>query len=173
MRASYRVQTLMRVVFGLLVLATVPLAALAGRATYHDVVAHNARAEARVQIVPATLDADVPEPTSMPAAGFAVVPAHWTAAGRRHTGQFGVVSSMRKGDTVPLRVGPTGEPAPAPAVAEPATNAVVAAVMTFTMSNICLIALWRTYSYLADRRRRAQWAREWNALGDTPDWNHL
>jgi hypothetical protein len=172
MRPSYRVQTLLRVLTVAAMVATVPLSMLTGTATFHSVAAQNARASAGVHTVPATIDS-VPDAKAFPPSGIAVVPVHWTDNGTRHTDHMGVGPDARKGQREPILVRADGTPAPPLEQAQPMPNAVIVGLMTLALSNLLLLALWRLFTLWLDRRRRLQWEREWAALGDTPDWNHL
>lgn len=172
MRASYRVQALLRLITAAAMIGTVPLAIFAGMVTFHDVVAQNAKATAGVHTVMATID-NVPDPKAYPPSGIAVVPVHWTDNGKRHTDQMGVGPDARKGQQEPILVQADGNPAPPQEQVEPTPNAVIVGLITFALANVVLLALWRLFTLWLDRRRRRQWEREWSALGDTPDWNHL
>jgi hypothetical protein len=167
MRVTDRIQSSLKLALAVLLIATVPVAALFGLMVHGAVLRAAATGQAGVRVVSATLDADTARPSYR--ANAMAIPAHWTVAGQRHTGLLEVAGSAPRGTRIALRVDAAGNPAAQPLTRADATpDAVFEAVLALAMADAALLALWWLAKVWLDRHRRAQWAREWALVDLAP-----
>jgi hypothetical protein len=137
---------------------------------------HSGAAEQRSQRgwheVSAVLLRSAPAPAAFAGGlyGGTWVPAKWTAPdGRPRTGEIDVITSLAKGQTVPIWVDPTGLPTGPPLTHRAVlARTVLAAALVPVVLAIVLGFVAGVGRWVIDRRRLAGWDAAWASVG--PQW---
>lgn len=171
-RRTDRVEGVLLLVVVLGMLIALPLAVLAGSATYRGQAAISEQQHATRHLVTATLTEDAPIPSPATDNGFVEsgssgVHARWTAPdGTQRTGTIPADPGTKSGATVPLWLTASGEPAPAPLnSSDITTTGILAGVFFWLASAILLVTGYWVGRFLLDRRRGSRWDREWATVG--------
>lgn len=171
MRASDRVESVLRMVAVLVIIAALPAAIVLGEANYRDTVAHN-------HPIPGTHSVDAIVQIDVTgrnvALGDTQVPVRWTVDGRTHDGLATGTDSVKKGDHLQVEVTPDGNQAP---VVESRAHAIGDAfalgAAALALVTALVLATRSGLVALLDRRRCRTWGQEWDALADVRRWNRL
>ena len=167
-------QSSLRIVAAIAVVATMPLGVVAGRVVYDQVSRYGDLAVRGDRVVEATvLSTDGASATNSGRFGLAAAiagarptaEAMWTVDGRQHRGRIGVPDNARIGDRLPVDVESDGVTVvdrfdrhdAAPAALFAALGVVAAGV---AVPASCLATLRR----MLDRQRAARWESEWATL---------
>lgn len=169
-RRSDRIEgvVLLVVVLGLII--ALPLAVLAGGATYREQAAISEQQHATHRLVTATLLEAVPIPspavgTSLIDNGSPGVRARWTAPdGAERIGTIAADPGSAAGTRVPLWLAESGDPSPAPLSSTEITTTGIVAGAFFWLASMCVLvtAYWLARLVL-DCRRSSRWDHEWAA----------
>jgi hypothetical protein len=174
-RGTDRVETVLRLILVILLVAGVPVAAVAvGRSADH-LALHRVQAQrAAHQQVSATLLRDSPafgSPDPYTSVQGNWVPARWQRPGQpARTGEVFAVAGARKGSTVQIWTDPAGAITDPPLGHRDVVGDVLVAVMTTCLvSWLVLLAAWTLARRALDRQRLSAWEAEWRASG--PLWS--
>jgi hypothetical protein len=155
------------------VVLALPLAAYVGSSNYADQMAISAREKLSRHSATAKVLMDAPPPALI-SEGVGVVndnstvAAQWVlSSGTVRTGDIPVPSGSLAGQTVPIWLTDTGEQAPAPRTrADAVTAGVFTGAFTWLGVTLLLAALYRGGCVILDRRRAAQWDRDWTNVAE-------
>lgn len=173
MGMAYRVEFLLRAT----VLALLGFAAAAavqfGLMTCAAADRHAAAEIAGATPVSAVVDS-APTPAPYPMNNTAEVPAHWSFAGRIHTGLVEAAPTAHQGDHVTVLVRPNGDRLPGNLTrGDAVSDGITAGFAVFTGAlGGALLLDWMIARTLERRRHRA-WEAEWAELAGVRRWNHL
>jgi hypothetical protein len=173
-RGTDRVEAVLRLMLVILLVAGVPVAAVAaGRWADHQAL-HWAQAQrAANHQVTAVLLRDAPA-TGTPGPYTSIqgswVPARWQPAGQSpRTGLVYAVAGARKGSTVRIWIDPSGAITdPPPGHREVVGDVCIAVTLTCLASGLVLLTVWTLGRRALDRGRLSAWEAEWRASG--PLW---
>ncbi|WP_225726842.1 MULTISPECIES: hypothetical protein [unclassified Nocardia] len=167
MRPADRFEGLIRLFAIVLVLAAVPLAGLAGTVGYTSAAARIRADNATKTLVQVAITSD---PELIPAEGQTAashLEAHvqWKFDGHPATATIEVPASAKRGDQVPMWLGPNGRPTGAPvSTGSAAIQGIGAGLLTLTGIICGAITLAWSAAWLLAWRNRAEWAREWQRM---------
>ncbi|WP_432845001.1 Rv1733c family protein [Amycolatopsis sp. CA-161197] len=168
-RPSDRFQAALLALCVLTALAAVPFAAAAGSRLYESQAAQSAEQLPDRYSVTATLLADGPELTTSGRSGAVGSPkptdATWELAdGSRRVGRVDANEGTHRGDTFPIWVDRSGTPVDPPLTpAAAVVNAAAGATGLWLAACLALATLYGSVAFVLNRRRGAQWQREWLA----------
>jgi len=174
-RRTDRIEAAMRLVMIVLLVAVIPVAAIAaGQWADHHALRQAQAQQAADHLVTAVLLQDapaagVPDPYTSVQTTWAL--ARWQPPGQpSRTGVILVVAGARKGSTVRTWIGPSGAVIASPMDHRDIVGDVLLAVMATCLgSGLVLLAAGTLARRALDRRRLNAWAGEWRASG--PLWS--
>lgn len=174
-RTTDRIEAAIRLAIIILLVAAVPIVAIAaGRYADHLALSQARAQQAADHRVPAVLLQQAPvtgSPDPYSSAQTAWVPARWQPPGLpARSGEVLAPAGAPKGSTVPTWVNASGAVTHPPAGHRDVATAVgVAGVLTCLGSCSVLLAASRLARRALDRRRLSAWDAEWRAIG--PLWS--
>ncbi len=174
-RGTDRVESVLRLVLVILLVAAVPAAAIAvGRWADHRAVQQAQATRAADHLVTAVLLRNAP--ASGPPDPYTSVPVTWALARWQppgqpsRTGEIPALAGAQKGSTVRIWIDPSGAITDPPAGHRViAGDAWLAALATCLLSWLVLLASVTLVRRALDRRRLNAWESEWRASG--PHWS--
>jgi len=174
-RGTDRIEAALRLVTIIVVVAVMPVAAVAiGRQADHLALNQAHAQQAADHLVTAVLLQDAPA-TGVPDPYTSVqttwVPARWQLPGRpARTGDVLAIAGARKGSTVKIWTDASGAVTdPPPDHRDIAGDVCLAVIATFLVSWLVLLATGQLARRALDHRRLSAWEAEWRACG--PLWS--
>lgn len=168
MRPSDRIESVIRILAVVVVLAAVPICAAMGTARYTDAAVQIRGENAAKTAVTATIVTDPVRATGTStdvSADRYDATVRWTHDGRSGEATTTVAASAHPGQQLTLWLGPDGRPAAAPLPAGTAAMRGVGLGMA-TFVEICFATaalVWLT-AWVCGARHRAGWAKEWRKI---------
>ena len=164
MRASDRLEAMFAFAAVCFAVFALPLSVAAGTAAHEPMLERAVRDETSKHAVTATLVTDATPGYDRALASSATV--RWTAAGERHTKSVSTRRDAKTGDHVDIWVDAAGDQvAPPRTRSDAAKEAVSVGVLVWFGLAGGGFAAWGSVHMLLDRRRLADWDREWREFG--------
>ncbi|AHH19678.1 hypothetical protein NONO_c48940 [Nocardia nova SH22a] len=168
MRASDRVEAVIRILAVLVVLAAVPVAAAIGTAHYTDAAAQIRAADAGKTRVTATVAAEPIRTTTAAmemSAQRTEALVRWEHDGRTSTATTAVADTARRGDPATVWLGPDGNPTDPPLPSDAAAiRGIGSGLAAFAQICGAAVAVVGVTAWSFGARRRAALAREWRMI---------